>query len=200
MRDKGKEQSTGVKSKKRLPRNISMSYLQNAALYHLQRYASSSDNLRQVLMRKVRRSAYHHETDETECVGWIEEVIRRYLQSGLLDDVVYTESKVRILRDRGNSDKLIRAKLTAKGIPSAIIDNALVTISGNDGYAEAGAAVRFAKRRRLGVFGDPSKRESRRGKDLAAFARAGFNYGLAQQVVDATDMDDVLSESVGQDI
>ena len=39
---------------------VTAQYLENAALYYLQRFASSSANLRRVLMGKVERSARAH--------------------------------------------------------------------------------------------------------------------------------------------
>jgi regulatory protein len=60
--------------------------------------------------------------------------------------------------------------------------------------AEAGetdlrAALRFAKRRRLGPFRTPKERATRRERDLAALGRAGFSYEVARAVVDAPTAD-----------
>ena len=47
------------------------------------------------------------------------------------------------------------------------------------------AAVNLARRRRLGPFRRAEERAAFRGKDLAAFARAGFSYATAKRVLDA---------------
>ena len=46
------------------------------------------------------------------------------------------------------------------------------------------AAIRYAKRRRLGPFQrDEIRRVERRQKDLASLARQGFSYGIAKRVI-----------------
>ena len=72
--------------RRKIPRKVTPTSLENIALYYLQRFATSSENLRQVLMRRVRRSAKHHETDVEACAQMIDELTKRYLKSGLLDD------------------------------------------------------------------------------------------------------------------
>ena len=56
---KGRKPSRG-------PRRITPSYLENAALFYLERYATSVAHFRRVLMNKVRRSARFHGTDVEE--------------------------------------------------------------------------------------------------------------------------------------
>ena len=63
---------------------VTAQYLENAALYYLQRFASSSANLRRVLMGKVERSARAHGTDREEGAALVEALIERYLRSGCL--------------------------------------------------------------------------------------------------------------------
>ena len=174
-----------TKHKKRQPRKISAQYLRNAALFYLQRFSSSSENLRNVLMRKVRRSALVHDTDLEECAIWVDDIIQRYQETGLLDDAAYAQAKARALRDRGNSNKSIRMKLMSKGIPAMAVDEALNVVADRDGSAEMDAAVSFARRRKIGPFGPPETREERRGKGLAAMARAGFTYDMALKIIDA---------------
>jgi regulatory protein len=54
--------------------------------------------------------------------------------------------------------------------------------TGDDDRARA---IRWAKKKRLGPFGDPAKRQARRMRDIAALARAGFEPELARKIVDA---------------
>ncbi|MHA1114431.1 MAG: regulatory protein RecX, partial [Alphaproteobacteria bacterium] len=53
--------------------------------------------------------------------------------------------------------------------------------------ADLAAAIAYARRRRLGPWRVAAARAERRERDLAALARAGFNYDLARRVVDAPD-------------
>lgn len=180
--------------RRRGPRKATPEHLRNAALHYLERFASSEDNLRRVLMRKVRRSAHHHGTDTAEGEAAVEDIIRRFRETGLLDDTQYAEARARSLRDRGQSARSIRFKLIEKGIAAAEAEQAIGAIDGADSSgAEREAAVRYARKRRLGPFADPARRAERREKDLAAMARAGFSFDTAQEVVDA-DPEDVADE------
>lgn len=188
---KNREKNGGKKQKHRIAPKISEQYLQNAALFYLQRFSSSCENLRRVLMRKAWRSARVHETDMDLCAAWIDGIIVRYREAGMLDDVAYAEAKTQTLRERGNSSQTIRAKLMAKGIPAHGAEDAISVVADRDGAGEMAAAIQFARRRRIGPFGDPKMRSARRGKGLAALARAGFSYELALKIVDA-EADEVL--------
>ena len=75
--------------KRRQPRKVTQQSLHNAALHYLERYASSADNLRRVLMRRVRRSALVHDTDPEEGARLIDELVTRFEAAGLLDDRAY---------------------------------------------------------------------------------------------------------------
>jgi regulatory protein len=48
--------------------------------------------------------------------------------------------------------------------------------------------VALARRRRLGPFRKAEARAEHRLRDLAAMARAGFAYALAEKVIDAEEI------------
>lgn len=178
------------KSKKepRPPRKITEQRLANIALHHMDRYASSAENLRQVLQRRVfKASLFHEDLDVDETKGWIDELIVRYVSSGVLNDLAYAETRARSLLSRGSSSRLIRMKLMEKGIADDIIDKALAALTFDAPDPELFAAVKLAKRRRLGPFCDPDKRAENRDKHLGAMARSGFSYDMAERVINATD-------------
>ena len=56
---------------------------------------------------------------------------------------------------------------------------------------ELPAAVTMAKRRRLGPFAVKPPNGEQREKHLAALARAGFSYDVAQRVIDGKDIDGI---------
>lgn len=174
------------------PRRVTAQYLENAALHYLQRFASSSASLRRVLMRKVERSAQAHGTDPAEGARWVEDLIARYLRSGLLNDTAYAEMRAASLHRRGASTRAIREKLSAKGIGRDEADRALESLDEEvEGDLNLTAALALARRRRLGPYRLPEKRAEFRDKDLAALGRAGFAYDIARRVVDAEDPDSV---------
>lgn len=181
---------------RRGPRKVTPSYLENAALAYLQRFASSTENLRRVLMRKVIRSARHHGTDADEGARLVEALIARYVRAGLLDDRLYAETKTRSLQRRGASGRMIRVTLRAKGLDADLVEAAVADRTEGEGDPDLAAAVNLARRRRLGPWRPSSQRAERRDRDLAALARAGFPFEVARIVVDAENVE-ALEETVG---
>ena len=176
----------------RSPRKATPEYLRRAALYHLERYASSSASLRRVLLRRVARSAEAHGTDRDEGADEVEKLLARLQEQGLLDDAAYAHSRARSLRRRGASARAVRARLAAKGIGRQLAEQALADLAEEQGGdPELAAAAAFARRRRLGPWRLPEARAERRLRDLAALGRQGFSVSLARKVIDAEDIEAV---------
>lgn len=174
---------------RRGPRKATPDYLERAALFHLERYASSSGSLRRVLLRKVARSAEAHGTDPEEGAAAVEALIARLQQRGLVDDAAYAESRARALRRRGASAAGVRAKLAAKGIDRVLAERALESVAEElPGDGELAAAAAFARRRRLGPYRAEAERAERRLRDLAALGRQGYRSEIARKVIDAEDI------------
>lgn len=180
------------KNNKYVPKKITPEYLKNSSLYYLSRFSTSSENLKRVLMRKVARSANHHGTDPEECQLLIEELIANYLRSGLLDDNAYAKTQATNLHNKGNSSRNIRSKLRQKGLKSDIIEMAVSALSKDYKNPERVAAIRFAKRRRLGPFQKKELNEETRKKHMATMARAGFSYEIAKYIIYINNEEDLL--------
>jgi len=172
------------KPARKAPRKVTPAYLQRAALAYLERYASSAENLRRVLRRKVEKRCRLRGDDPAEFHEMIDEVVAKSLRSGLIDDTRYAEARVATLRRRGGSTRAIQAKLSAKGIDRSTIAAALE----GDDSDEENAAHALARRRKLGPF-RPGERAPYRDKDLAALVRAGFRFDVARRVVDGESED-----------
>ena len=192
---KDREENKIEKRKKRNPRKVTPKYLDNAALYYLSRYATSAENLRRVMMRKIHRSANHYGTDVEDGTALLEAMIARYLDSGLLDDGAYAKARAASLHRRGNSARVITGKLRQKGVGNDDIAGALQALSKEDPDPEWAAAVMVAKRRRLGPFATQKTTEETREKHLAALARAGFSYDIARRIIDAESEEDLEQPS-----
>jgi regulatory protein len=172
---------------RRGPKEATAAHLENAALHYLERFASSSGNLKRVLMRKVARSARAHGSDAQAGERLVDEIIARYLRTGLLDDRAYAAQKAASLRRRGTSRYGIRGKLALKGVAGELIDEALTGLDAEAQDGELAAACALVRRRRLGPCRAPHDRAAFRQKDLAALARAGFGIGLARRVLALPD-------------
>jgi regulatory protein len=181
--------------KKKVPRKVTPKSLENAALYYLQRFSSSSENLRRVMMRRVYRSAKHHDTDPEEGAEILDALIKRYNEVGLLDDAQFAKARAGGLNRRGSSARAIRAKLAEKGVAKEVIDETLERLKDEDQDPELSAAVTLARKRRLGPFRVTDDRLEFKEKDMAILARAGFNYSVAQKII-AAETSDELEEEV----
>ena len=192
------ERKPPARRDRRAPRQATAQYLENAALHYLERFASSSANLRRVLMRKVTRSAEIHGTDRTAGERLVDDIIARYLRAGLLDDRAYAAQQAESLQRRGTSRYGIRGRLAGKGVEAELIDTALERLAEESG-GDLAAACALARRRRLGPYRIAADRAAHRSKDLAALARAGFSLEVARRVLAAPDIAALDAMARGED-
>lgn len=164
--------------------------LANIALHYLARYAASEAGLRRVLDNRIRRAALSHpdfaadHSRQQALRQEIETIIAKHRASGVLNDAAFAEMKVGSLRRAGRSRTMITQKLKQKGLSDAVIDQALQPEDDQDANAvELRAALRLAKRRRLGPFRATPADSDQQRKDIAALARAGFTFDIIKQVL-----------------
>jgi regulatory protein len=166
---------------------IPPSLIEEWALAYLGHYASSAENLRRVLLRRVwRRVGAGTQTDK-EVSAAIDALIVRYRKARLLDDSAYADGQVRRGQARGRSLRQIAAGLQAKGIGAEEAAAALAALRQGTVDPDLAAAVAFARRRGFGPFcrGPTGGADGRRAH--AAFARAGFARQTAERVLAARD-------------
>jgi len=185
---------------RRGPKPATAAHLENAALHYLERFASSSGNLRRVLRRKVARAARVHGGDPAEGERLVEEIVARYLRSGLLDDRAYAAQQAASLRRRGASRYGIRGRLAVKGVAADDVAAAIGRLDESAGESDLAAACAFARRRRLGPYRAAAVRAAHQQKDLGALARAGFGLDLARRVLAAADPDALDRLARGEDV
>ena len=177
----------------RPPKPVTAASLENAAVYYLSRFASSSGNLRRVLMRKVARAARGAEEGGEEGQAeagarMVDALIARYLEKGLLNDRAYASQAASSLARRGASRFKIAGKLAQKGVDSDLVTQTIAGLDEEGGASELAAACALVRRRRLGPYREAEKRAEFRDKDLASLARAGFRLDLARRVLRAKDV------------
>lgn len=179
---------TGGRQRKS-PKKITPDYLEKAALFYLERYSSSADNLRRLLDRKVRRSVQEHgQPDPAVAAGWIAALIAKLQRNNLLNDRGYAESRARRLYAEGKPLGRIRQILAAKGVTRPDIEAALQRLQdeAEGPISDLPAAAAYARRRKLGPYRvDPVRRAEMRQKDLGALARRGFSQTVAMKVLSA---------------
>jgi regulatory protein len=165
---------------------IDRALLETWALVYLERYASSAENLRQVLLRRVRRRV-GTDGEAVRAAGvLIDALVARYRAAGLLDDAAYAASQVRRGLARGRSLRRIAAGLAAKGVDREDAAAAVAALCDRVADPDLAAACAFARRRHLGPFRPASLGAADR-RELAAFARAGFERRTAEAVLACAD-------------
>ena len=177
---------------KRTASPITARYLQNAAVFYLERYASSAEGLRRVLRRRVSKARMLEAPVMDNVDEAIEALVQKFVTAGLLDDKAFAQTKARSLHRRGMSGRLTRQRLQVAGVAAEDVEQAMAALDDELGTdpakRELQAALAFARRHRLGPF-RAKDREAYKARDLASMARAGFAYSLARRVIEAADPD-----------
>jgi regulatory protein len=187
------------KPARRAPKPATPDRLTAAAEAYVARFQATEAMLRDVLMRRVRRTERLHGLDadaHTALIAAVDDICARYVRVGLVDDAAYAAQRARVLFERGTAPGRIRRRLALKGVDPETADAALAALEDAEADSagadmERAACIRLARRRRLGPFNVRGDREARREKDLAALARAGFGFDVARAVIEADSPDDL---------
>jgi regulatory protein len=178
---------------KRPARPITAKYLQNAATFYLERYPTTAEGLRRVLNRRVRRAEMQEAPVMDNVQQAIDAIVARFVDAGVIDDKAFAQTKAHALHRRGTSTKLTRRRLQMAGVDADTLDTAMAALDQeldtDPRQREWRAAVTLARRRRLGPYRPDKERKDKRARDLAAMARAGFDYDVARKVIDAASVD-----------
>lgn len=113
-------------------------------------------------------------------------IAQRMVEARLVDDAAFARARAARLSRSGRSRRAISAHLAQKGVEESVARDALPTEADD----ELRAALVFARKKRLGPFRREGAEEASRdelyadkSRALAAFARAGFGFGLAERVL-----------------
>jgi regulatory protein len=164
---------------------IESELLERWALDYLGRYSSSAENLRRVLMRRVRRRS---PAAAQPAAAAIDALIARYREAGLLDDVAYATARVQSLHRRGESLRGMQMRLASQGVAAIHVAKAVSSLREAIADPDLAAACAFARRRRLGPY---RRVPADHARELGTFARAGFSRRVAEAVLACADIDAV---------
>jgi len=158
--------------------------LREAALRHLARYASTEVNLLRVLNRRIDRWARvaGDEADTAAARQAARQVVHDLAAIGAVNDAAYAESRARSLNRGGRSRRAVAAHLAARGVDAQTARAALP----EDPDSELTAALRQARRKRIGPFATGETDAPTRLKHLATLARAGFSQDIARHALAMT--------------
>jgi regulatory protein len=155
------------------------------ALDYVNRFDCTASKLKKHLAERVRKYG-----GDENAQAWIDELVERYLGSGVLNDARFAKNLATQLTTRGKSSRMISQKLAMRGVPSEVAQELMSARRQDEPNAELDAARAFARKRRLGAHRDLEKRAEYRQKDLAALARQGFSFDTAKKALGTVGGDD----------
>jgi regulatory protein len=156
--------------------------LNELALHYVGKYATTRAILTSYLARKVRERGWDGATEPE-----IERIVQRFAETGIVDDASYALSKSRSLSERGYGGGRVRMALRAAGIDEE--DGAAAHQLAEEQAVDA--AVKFARRRRLGPFADGTADRKEKERAIGAMVRAGHGFELARAIVNLSPEDEL---------
>ena len=148
--------------------------LRQLALTYVAHFSTSRSKLGQYLRRKLKERGWAGEREAP-----VADMVERLADAGYIDDPAFALAKARNLGSRGYGERRVALELRAAGIDED--DGAAARDHARNGASEA--ALKFARRKRIGPFATspPDRRDS--DKAFAAMIRAGHPFELAKQVL-----------------
>ena len=149
--------------------------LNELALRYVGRFATTRAKLRSYLARKLRERGWEGAREPD-----VAAIAERFAEQGYVNDASYALAKSQALTGRGLGKRRVAEALRAAGIDEE--DGAAAQEHADE--EAVSAALKFARRRRLGPYADSAPRDPRdKEKALAAMIRAGHRFELAKAIL-----------------
>ncbi len=146
------------------------------AIYYLSKYSSSKKNLEYILKKKIRRISDDKKT-RFILYNEINLIISKLENKNLINDVFYAELKIRSLLNQAKSINYIKLYLYKKGIDKKLAEKQISLFYEDNKNLEKENALKFAKKKKL------LNNDKDYEKKLSKFARAGFSYEIAKEIL-----------------
>jgi regulatory protein len=160
---------------KKPPRPLDAEALERLAVHYVGRYATTRAKLRSYLTRKLKERGWEGGRPD------VDTLVERLSGLGYVDDRAFASARAASLQRRGYGERRVRQALGAAGIEEE--DAAEVHEEVKDGAM--GAALRFARKKRLGPFAGAEPDREAKQKAFAAMMRAGHPSEIARRVLNA---------------
>jgi regulatory protein len=170
------------RNRRREPQPLDSARLDELALTYVGRFATTRSKLGSYLSRKVRERGWAGERPpDTQAI------VERLASLGYVDDAQYALSKARSLTGRGYGPRRVGQSLYAAGVGEE--DGQAARELAGDESVEA--ALRYARRRRIGPFAAQAADPAGRERTLAAMIRAGHSFALSKAILSLGPGDEV---------
>jgi regulatory protein len=178
------------KNRRPLP-PLKQSALHEVALRYVGKYATTRAKLRAYLSRKIRERGWD-EVREPD----LEALANRFVDLGYVDDAAFALSKSRAMSARGYGTRRVADQLRRAGVGE---DDGRAALDAANAEAVE-AALRFARRRRIGPFAANAADRPERERWIASMVRAGHSFGLARAISGLSPGADIDPTSLGESI
>jgi regulatory protein len=149
--------------------------LERAALDYAARYATTRAKLAAYLRRKLRERGWAEAGTPP-----VEALVERFAARGYVDDRAFAQARADALLRRGYGGRRIGSALRAAGIDEATVGE----LDERLGAEAEAAAMRFARRRRIGPFAEAHPDPAQKRRWFAAMIRAGHPTRVVYRVLD----------------
>ena len=149
--------------------------LDRIAIFYVGRYATTGTKLQSYLARKIKERGWAGPPADLEALT------ARFKRLGYIDDQAFASARAASLQRRGYGERRVAQALDAAGIGH---DDAAEAKEGAREGAMA-AALRFAKRKRIGPYAMGEADREQRQKAFAAMLRAGHSIDIVRQLLEA---------------
>jgi regulatory protein len=153
--------------------------LERLGLFYVGRYATSRAKLEQYLARKIRERGWEGDPPDVRALT------DRFGRLGYLDDKAFATARAASLQRKGYGERRVDQALRAAGIEEE--DGAEARAQVEEGAMAA--AIRFARRKRIGPFAAGEQDREARQRAFAAMMRAGHPMDVVKQVLNASPGD-----------
>ena len=158
---------------RRPPPPLDAAALERLALRYVERFATTCGKLAGYLERKIRERGWEGPPGDPASLA------ERMASLGYVDDRAFAEARASAMARRGLGARRVAQDFRVAGINQADAADLAPAIQGR----AVDTALAFARRRRIGPFGDGSADRVQREKQMAAMIRAGHGFELARRIV-----------------
>ncbi len=159
------------------PRPLDQAGLERLGLFYVGRYATTQAKLRTYLTRKVRERGW-----KDAAAPAVDAIVERFVELGYIDDEAFALARGEALQRRGFGARRIGVTLRSAGIAGDAADAVREQLE--DGAFAA--ALRFARRRKIGPYAAAPADRAAQQKAFAAMMRAGHPGEIVRKVLGAT--------------
>ena len=157
--------------------------MRNFSFIYIEKYAPSKQQLKTYLLKKYMKSTLSS-MSKSNINDLIKVVVEDLEKNKFINDKFYSNSKAKILIQRGSSINKIRNYLLLKGVKDKYIKETLDQIKDNNEDQDFFSAIKICKKKRIGPSREISNRPLFYKKDIGVLARAGFDFETSKKVMD----------------